>query len=247
MARFHLYSFSDVLAIFHVRPDATRVAGIRTWNELGRSVKKDEKGIPILAPVISHRQRKQDDSDESANEPRKAFVVGWQVVHVWDYLQTHGRDLPERSKVSGEVGEYLDRLIAFVHRQGIELDYSEGISPALGVSYSGRIALLPGQSKAETFNTLVHEVCHELEHKSERRSMTTQTVRETEAEAVAFVVGQSVGLNMGNAASDYIQIYPGNAELLTESLEIVQCTSAAILAAIRPQDAKETDRFLIAN
>jgi hypothetical protein len=92
--------------------------------------------------------------------------------------------------------------------------------------------LLPGQSKAENFTSLVHETAHELLHKSTRRTMTTATVRETEAEAVAFIVGQAIGLEMGRVASDYIQMYAGNAALLAESLEVVQRTSAVILDAI---------------
>jgi flagellar motor switch protein FliG len=50
--------------------------------------------------------------------------------------------------------------------------------------------LLPGQSSAEEFSTLVHE----LAHKTERRTATTNVVRETEAKAIAFVVGKAVGL-----------------------------------------------------
>src|SRR5579875_3042453 len=57
MARFHNYSFGNVLSIARQKPDATRVAGIRAWNELGRFVKKGEKGIQILAPVVGHRRK----------------------------------------------------------------------------------------------------------------------------------------------------------------------------------------------
>ena len=91
----------------------------------------------------------------------------------------------------------------------------------------------------EEFVTLVHETAHELLHKAERRTFTTATVRETEAEAVAFIVGQSIGLEMGNASSDYIQMYNGNATLLAESLEVIQHTSALILTAIREEEIAE--------
>ncbi len=71
-------------------------------------------------------------------------------------------------------------------------------------------------------------------HKAERRTTTTKVVKETEAEAVAFVVGKALGLEMGSASADYIQLYHGNASLLAESLEVVQQTSAVILAALEP-------------
>jgi hypothetical protein len=142
-------------------------------------------------------------------------------------------------EVSGDSGENLDRLTAFVKSKGIQLVYNANIAPALGMSYGGRIAILPGLSKAETFATLVHETAHELLHKAERRTATTKTVRETEAEAVAFVVGKAVGLGTGSASADYIQLYHGNASLLAECLEVIQQTASVILAALEPPIADE--------
>jgi len=102
------------------------------------------------------------------------------------------------------------------------------------MSYGGRIAILPGQSRAEEFSTLVHETAHELLHKAERRTATTKTVRELEAEAVAFVVGKAVGLVNDYASADYIQLYQGNASLLAESLEVIQQTASLILSGLEP-------------
>jgi hypothetical protein len=168
------------------------------------------------------------------------MLIGFRAVYVFDVAQTEGQDLPEfEHNITGEVGAHRDHLIAFLTQQNIALEFSEKIAPALGVSYGGKIALLPGQSKAEEFTTLVHETAHELLHKAERRTMTTATVRETEAEAVAFIVGQSVGLDMGTASSDYIQMYAGNAALLAESLEVIQRTSAVILSAIQAEELSQ--------
>jgi antirestriction protein ArdC len=51
--KFHTYSFGNTIAIWMQRPDATWVAGIRRWNQLGRRVRHGERGISILAPVTA--------------------------------------------------------------------------------------------------------------------------------------------------------------------------------------------------
>ncbi|MGB6131559.1 MAG: ArdC-like ssDNA-binding domain-containing protein [Acidobacteriaceae bacterium] len=239
MARFHSYSFGNILQIARQKPDAQKVAGIRAWNEMGRFVKKGEKGIQILAPMVGYRRNRKDTAADPEPETKpQPVLIGFRAVYVFDVAQTEGADLPEiEHSISGEVGEHRDRLIDFLAQQNIALEFNEKIAPALGVSYGGKIALLPGQSKAEEFVSLVHETAHELLHKAERRTMTTQTVRETEAEAVAFIVGQAVGLEMGRASSDYIQMYAGNATLLAESLEVIQRTASTILRAIRSEEA----------
>ncbi|UWZ81813.1 ArdC family protein [Occallatibacter riparius] len=240
MSRFRNYSFGNILAIARQRPTATRVAGYGAWKELGRFVKRGERGIQILAPMTGYRRRKDGPERESDEKPRQV-LIGFRAVHVFDVSQTEGADLPEFGiAVTGEVGEYRDRLRDFLAERAIELVYSENIAPAFGVSYGGKIALLPGQPQAQEFVTLVHEAAHELLHRTERRTFTTPTVRETEAEAVAFVVGQGIGLEMGTSSSDYIQMYSGNATLLAESLEVIQRTSAVILSALQPPVSNET-------
>jgi antirestriction protein ArdC len=240
MSRFHNYSFGNILEIARQKPDATKVAGFWKWKELGRSVKKGEKGIRILAPIVGIRRK--TDEEAAKSDPayqNKPVLVGFRSAYVFDVSQTEGAELPEPREVSGDVGENRDRLISFIEQQGIELVFSERIAPTLGVSYGGRIAILPGQSKAEEFSTLVHELAHEMLHRAERRTATTKVVRETEAEAIAFVIGKAVGLETGTASADYIQLYHGNASLLAESLEVVQQTSAVILAALQPPTAEE--------
>lgn len=235
MGAFRQYSFGNVLMIATQKPEATRVAGIVAWNQLRRRVKRGEKGIAILAPMIVKRRSDAKNTNEF-EESTKSAVVGFRRVHVWDISQTEGEPLPTLGEVTGEVGESLDHLRQFVSGAGIALEYDKGIAPAQGVSYGGRIALLPGQSKPEEFATLVHETAHEILHKAERRAATTKTLRELEAEAVAFVVSKAIGLNPTSSA-DYIQLYRGDAELLLESLEIIQRTASQILSAVRPAQA----------
>src|SRR6476620_6606823 len=50
-ARFHSYSFGNVLLILSQKPDATRVAGYQTWKQLGRQVRRGERGIRIIVPI----------------------------------------------------------------------------------------------------------------------------------------------------------------------------------------------------
>ena len=244
MAKFHTYSFGNILLIARQKPEATNVAGIRTWNSLGRFVKRGEKGIFILAPMIGFRRSRQNEiatdintdtiADEAKPEPK---LVGFRAVYVFDITQTEGKELAALTEVSGDVSEYRERLFKFVEGQSVELSFSERIAPAKGLSHGGKITLLSGMQPAEEFSTLVHEIAHEMLHRGERRTLTTKQVRETEAEAVAFVVCQSIGLRNGTASQDYIQLWHGDANLLRESLEAVQHTAAVILGGIAPEPA----------
>ncbi len=241
MSRFHNYSFGNVLEIARQMPTATRVAGFYAWKNHGRSVNAGAKGIRILAPIVGVRRKKEAEAQKDITKQNERVLVGFRNAYVFDISQTNGLDLPEMQQVSGDPGENIERLASFVKSQGIQLVYNPKIAPALGCSYGGRIAILPGQSKAEEFSTLIHETAHEMLHKVERRTATTKTVRETEAEAVAFVVGKAVGLVTGNASADYIQLYHGNASLLAESLEVIQQTASVILAALEPPAPEEVE------
>jgi N-terminal domain of anti-restriction factor ArdC len=233
MGRFHRYSLSNCLEIARQMPSATRVAGLYAWNQLGRKVKKGSKGIRILAPMVGIRRKKDSETEKDITKQNEPVLVGFRPAYVFDVSMTEGNPLPElEDRVTGDVGVYRERLIDFILTQGIELEFKDTIAPALGMSYGGKIVILPGQSAAEEFSTLIHEAAHELIHKSSRRTATTKTVRETEAEAIAFVIGTTIGLDNGRSSASYIHLYHGNAALLTESLEVVKRTSALILSAI---------------
>ena len=108
MARFHNYSFGNILTIARQRPTATRVAGYGTWKELGRFVKRGEKGIEILAPKIGFRRRnaeveRESGADADCNTTPQRVLIGFRIVRVFDVSQTEGMDLPEfEHNITGE-------------------------------------------------------------------------------------------------------------------------------------------------
>src|SRR5262245_26858528 len=74
MARFHKYSWHNICLIASQCPNATRVAGFYAWRTLHRFVRKGEKGIAILAPIIGRRDHDADDL-----QPRT--VVGFRAAY----------------------------------------------------------------------------------------------------------------------------------------------------------------------
>src|SRR3984893_8868557 len=86
MSRFHNYSFGNVLEIARQRPDATRVAGLYAWNQLGRKVKKGERGIRILAPMIGIRRKKDEEAEKNIRTQNQAVLVGFRAAYVFDRL-----------------------------------------------------------------------------------------------------------------------------------------------------------------
>jgi len=227
VAKFHRYSFGNIMLIATQRPDASRVAGFNTWKRLGRFVKKGEKGIVIIAPLTIRRS-----ADNGNPSDEDATILRFKAVRVFDVSQTGGEPLCEPPRVGGNPNGATDRLKAFVHERNITLEHAADLGSADGVSHGGRIVLREGLPPAEEFATLVHELAHELLHHGNGDERPPKTVRETEAEAVAFIVSQAIGLDTNTAASDYIQLYRGDADTLAASLDRIQRTATAIIQAV---------------
>ncbi len=172
MGRFHRYSWNNALLIHVQRPAATRVAGFHTWHDVGRSVKKGEKGIMILAPVIvKHKETERLPLPSRRPRPEDpSRLVGFRTAYVFDVSQTDGKPLPEFAQTTGDPKEYGDKLKALVAKQGIAVEYDSSIAPAQGISAGGRIRLAPGLSPAEEFSVLTHELAHEMLHHRQRCS-----------------------------------------------------------------------------
>ena len=91
MAKFRNYSFANIMLIARQKPDATYVAGLRTWNSLGRFVRRGEKGILILAPMVGNKRKKNDNAEQNADSKEtRPTLYGFRCVFVFDRLS---RDL----------------------------------------------------------------------------------------------------------------------------------------------------------
>ena len=160
--------------------------------------------------------------------------TGFRTAFVFDVEQTEGKPLPEFAKTTGDPKDYLEKLKALVAKQGISLEYDKSIAPAYGVSYGGKIRLIPGMRPAEEFSVLAHELAHEMLHHGKDEPRLPKVVRETQAEAVAYVVSRGVGLETNSAAADYISLYSGDKKTLAQSLSAIQEASSQILEEILP-------------
>ena len=125
--RFHNYSFTNILLIRAQVPEATRVAGFQAWKALGRTVRRGEHAIWILAPLT--RRLAAEEEDDPAEKVR--VIMGFRAVSVFDVSQTDGEPLAELPchRLSGDdpTGSY-DRLRRFAHGLGytVEEDYLPG-------------------------------------------------------------------------------------------------------------------------
>jgi hypothetical protein len=131
MSRFHNYSFGNVLEIARQMPTATRVAGFWTWKNLGRSVNAGAKGIRILAPIVGVRRKKDEEAEKDITKQYTRVLLGFRNTYVFDISQTNGVDLPNLHEVSGDPGENIDRLAAFVKERASNLSTTRRSLPRL--------------------------------------------------------------------------------------------------------------------
>src|SRR4051794_13183546 len=91
---------------------------IEPSNQLGRKVKRGERGIRILAPIIGVKRKPEAKAEKKIIKQNRPVLVGFRAAYVFDVSQTEGAELPEFRRVTGEVGENRDRLLSFLEKQG---------------------------------------------------------------------------------------------------------------------------------
>jgi len=261
-ARFREYSPTNQLLILLQRPGASRVAGYRVWQGLGRQVRKGERGITILAPV---RRRVGTDSttaegsestapDSSAGtgeqssaptaEPGAGRVgralVGFTAVTVFDLAQTDGEPLPEPPAMRLADGEapagLWDALVEQVQARGFTVG-GEDPAPALGVTRyaTRRVDVAPGLSPAMACHVLAHELGH-IAADHETRREVARGVREAEADGIAHLVTTTAGLP-GHVTVDYVTGWTnGDPAIVRATAARVVTAAAQIIDALHLDD-----------
>ncbi len=254
-AKFRRYSFTNILLIYMQKPDATRVAGIRTWNSLGRRIKKGEKGIAIFAPMI--RKVKEDEkeagvieiSEDDLNKPEKSErLFGFRAVYVFDVSQTEGDPLPEAPGfgdtivLSGNPDKLYNRLLS-VSPVSVSFKSKDEIGRCLGY-YSRKencIVLADGLSPVDGTITLLHELAHFCAVKSEEHtiSRTDRPKAEVIAEGAAYIAACYFGLDSSAASFGYIAEWGKDIQKILAWGNAVQNTAGKLIDLIETKTEVE--------
>ena len=252
--RFPTYSAHNVMLIAAQRPDATRVCGYEGWRALGRQVRKGEKGIAILAPVLRadrdhDRGRDHDQGASRAGEPAPdpgaetaggRRLAGFRPAYVFDVSQTDGDDLPEQPAprlLAGAAPAGLwDALGALAAARGFTVERGD-CGQANGYTHFGdrRIRVRADVDPAQAVKTLAHELGHVLIHDPAAFAGTTAGCRgtvEVEAESVAYLVAGDAGLDAAAYSFPYVAHWAGGVDGRRPE-DVVTATADRVLHAAR--------------
>ena len=232
-SRFHHYSANNVFLIMLQRPDATLVAGYRTWQSMGRQVRKGERGIRILAPCTYRYKVEHEDGTETTH----VGVRGFTTTTVFDAAQTDGEELPDiRPELlqGDDVSGLWDLLAIQVKTAGYTIERGDCHGANGCTDHTLRtVRVRDDVSDAQAAKTLCHELAHVLMHPETVEYFRCRDRSEVEAESVAFLVCKAVGLGTDGYSWPYIAHWSGGkAEIVQETAGRVIETARAILAGM---------------
>ena len=256
-SRFHEYSYRNTLLIQSQYPDATRVAGYKTWQtEFNRQVTKGEQAIWIWAPIIakqcpecgnspSYHESTECSYSETPSSEWSRGPGAFRPVSVFDVSQTEGEPLPElqtdaTGTVDGcfqalcEASEELNVLIDIVSPATWEHGGAKGVCMTdVSESESIPVEIKDAGDRAAVAGTLIHEYAHALLHSGpESVSTPERAKREVEAEAVAYIVGRHLGLDMRGSAF-YLAAWQGDKpETVMERLSRISRAAKTVIEAV---------------
>jgi antirestriction protein ArdC len=218
--RFHRYSWGNCLLIALQQPDATQVAGYRRWQDLGRQVRKGERGIFILAPVVN---RVKADDVENGEAKEEQSVRAFRAACVFDVSQTDGEELPEIAQrlTGSEPGGAFLSLKDVAARLGFQVELSDSLGEINGDCNHDkkRIRVNERIEARQAVKTLAHEIGHALLHSPETRPAdASRGLVELEAESVAYVVCSEIGLDSGQYSFGYVAGWAGGGDAASKMI-----------------------------
>lgn len=252
MAKFPRYSVNNTMLIMMQRPDAQLCQSFTGWKQMGRYVKKGEKGISILAPAPYKIEREQTKLDEKGRpvfdadgEPVKEKVEvtirAFKVVKTFDLSQTDGKELPTigPSELVGNIEGYPKLLQALQEISPVPVSFELIDGDAKGFYHleDKKIVVQDGMSEVQTIKTLLHEMAHQKLHDKDNvpeAKDISRNGKEVEAESVAYVVCQHYGINTSDYSFSYVAGWTEGKETpeLKASLDKIRQTASEFIYQI---------------
>jgi len=257
-SKFRSYSFGNVLLIWTQRPNATQVAGMKTWNALGRTVKKGEKGIMIFAPFLKKVKRAIGTEESPApdvtaeslektrsQEKEEQTLVGFKSVYVFDVSQTEGKPLPELEvgKPSMDDGDAEELFGKILKASPVPVDFEEIVGSSNGyyMPKERKIVLSNVLTAAQRCKTLLHELAHYLSLDPANAGDFSRSREELIAEGAAYIVSAHFGLDSSDYSVPYVAGWAGGE--LKEVLSVgekMRKVSERLIELVDPQAVNNT-------
>lgn len=237
MSKFHTYSLNNQLLIFLQKPEATRVAGYKTWQKMKRQVRKGETSIKILAPIPC--KFKQEVQTADGIEKKEIQYNRYRAVSVFDISQTDGEDLPQIvTTLDGDVEGFKELEKKLMDASPVPVGYEDIKTGANGYFHreDKRIAIKQGMSQTQTVKTMVHEIAHSILHDKDTglAKDADRNLKECQAESVAYVVSNFLGLDTGDYSFGYVAGWSkqDDTEELKKNLEVIRQAANKIIDKI---------------
>ncbi len=245
-SKFHNYSINNQLLIFQQMPNASRVAGFKTWEKEGFTINKGAKSLRILAPqkykYIENELGERIFFNQMTKEQKQAKHlhkegIKYKAVPVFDMSQCTSLTGDNEKTFFYPLGDtkkeqYLNLKLK-IENKNIKVTETENTNGAEGVSKGGEILIKSSLDYDNKLLTLIHELAHEMLDKGEYsdREDTTREIRELRAESASYIVGQYIGLD-NPFSSDYLLMYKADETMLKEHIEKIVSTSNEIIKMI---------------
>lgn len=260
-AKMPRYSVNNQILIMMQKPDATMCQSFTGWKEMGRFVKKGEKGIRVMAPAPYKMEREQDkigadgkpvlDKDgEPIKEVVEIMVNAFKPVSTFDVSQTDGDPVPRLGveELTGSVEGYATLMEAIKQASPVPISFENIESGAKGFFHveENRIAIQEGMSETQTVKTALHEASHATLHNKEAQNSDSdkksRNQKECEAESVAYVVCQHYGIDTAEYSFPYVAGWSSDREVpeLKASLDTIRRAAADLIVKIDEKVAELT-------